>query len=714
MIGLLLSLFFLGAPMQANELAKTDCPPVIDGKMEAMWTECTEMSGSFAEITPDFGKITDESASMRMCYDKENFYIFIDAKQDPSTFVEVNAVRDKGWLQDQIGIIIDPMGNGAEEYFIIFGLAGNLMDMRKMRKASDVEDGTWDCEVEYAVRKYDEGYTVEAKIPFSNFKLSGKKEVKWGVNFYRRVFSTNSQSVYSALSAFNDDAEFDALIPVTMKDIGQKVKVDITPYGVYGAIVDSSIADYGNAGIDAKINMNSSSVLNFAFNPDYSQLEGDPLTFTVNNQYARYYSEYRPFFIEETNIFRTADRINYTRSTVNPYIAGKYTYKDPSNQIGIISAYDKTDPNVGNEEAVVNIGRYTRQIGGSNAGIMLMNKYFVESGIDNTVIMADGGWFPNPNLRFTGYVAGNYKIAADSTDEFEYLRDQSGYAYSGRVVFADQNWIWAVESEGVSGDFRNEMGYETYRDLNVVANYLAKRLFLNNSIVKYIEIGETSVFVYPWSGLSDYIENIGEQAQFTLAPEIRFRLFNGANIRAVFTNDNEIYNGYYFSSKYGYINLDSRITSYLRFDFYGRTGDQIDYNYSKLGWSDVFVYNIYYTPAGFLSLNTGCAYSYFKSDTIGNATSRSEIENQQFRWRGLTFDGGITYTPSNVLSMKLIGELQNIYYAEGYISENEEHEQNRTLFFVTEYKPSLGNVVYIGGRYPDKTIFFKFTTRFSV
>jgi len=61
-----------------------------------------------------------------------------------------------------------------------------------------------------------------------------------------------------------------------------------------------------------------------------------------------------------------------------------------------------------------------------------------------------------------------------------------------------------------------------------------------------------------------------------------------------------------------------------------------------------------------------------------------------------------------------MGEWQFIDYAEGYCIDGTMHEQNKTLFFITEYKPSVGNVVYLGGRYPDNTIFFKFTTRISI
>jgi len=672
------------------------------------------MAGKYTEVMPEFGKLIDDSASMKMCYDKDNIYLLIDAKQDPSTFVEVNAVRDKGWLQDQIGIVIDPMGNGAEEFYIVFGLAGNIMDMRKMRKISDMEDGTWDCDVEYKVRKYDQGYIVEAKIPFKNFKISAGKEVKWGINFYRRVFHTNSQSFFNAISALNDDAEYDALMPVTMKDIGAGIKMDITPYGVYGAVVDSSIDDYGNAGIDAKININSSSVLNFAFNPDYSQLEGDPLIFEVNNHYARYCSEYRPFFVEETGVFKTSDRINYTRSTVNPYIAGKYTYKDPENQIGIISAFDKEDVNVGNEDALVNMIRYSRQFGNNSLGAMLMNRYTIDDDVDNSVIMVDGGFFPNSDLRITTLVAANIKADFSNTDSPIFINEESGYTYDGGLIYADQNWIFAFQTEGVSGDFNNEMGYETYNDLNVFANYSAKRFFINNKIFKYVELGETFIFAYPWTGLKKYLDNPTENIQYSICPEIKTRLFNGADIRLNWKYENEVYSGYYFNSMSGNFYANSRINSYLRFDFSGRTGQQIDYNYARLGWSDVAVYNIYYTLAEFLSLNTGAAYSYFKSDSSGNARNSSEIDEYGFRWKGFTVDGGITYSPGNTVSLKLIGELQFIDYAEGYCEDGTMHEQKKTLFFITEYKPSVGNVVYLGGRYPDNTIFFKFTTRISV
>ena len=39
---------------------------------------------------------------------------------------------------------------------------------------------------------------------------------------------------------------------------------------------------------------------------------------------------------------------------------------------------------------------------------------------------------------------------------------------------------------------------------------------------------------------------------------------------------------------------------------------------------------------------------------------------------------------------------------------------NDKIFCVIEDKPSIGNVIYLGGRYPEKMLFFKCTHRFML
>ena len=62
-------------------------------------------------------------------------------------------------------------------------------------------------------------------------------------------------------------------------------------------------------------------------NPDFSQVESDAGQVTVNERFALFYPEKRPFFLEGIELFSTPNQLVYTRQIVNPIAGGKVTGK---------------------------------------------------------------------------------------------------------------------------------------------------------------------------------------------------------------------------------------------------------------------------------------------------------------------------------------------------------------------------------------------------
>lgn len=72
------------------------------------------------------------------------------------------------------------------------------------------------------------------------------------------------------------------------------------------------------AGLDLKWTPNADTALDFAVNPDFSQIEADIAQITANEQFALSYPEKRPFFLEGVELFSTPVRAVYTRSMTDP------------------------------------------------------------------------------------------------------------------------------------------------------------------------------------------------------------------------------------------------------------------------------------------------------------------------------------------------------------------------------------------------------------
>ena len=364
--------------------------PVIDGVMDVdEWSDAFIYKDLYFEIVPILGNEPSDSMHIYIGHDKENIYVLFNAFQDTSTIIQKNALRDQMGAQDMVALILDPMGNKQEEYFIMLALPNVITDFRKtMTNGSLYMDMTWNCRCNFKTLITDYGYIVELALPLDNFRRQQGDTLNMNINFFRRIESGNMELSYFDIEDMSSQGELDALHPIILTDVENKREsIDIMPYGTYGAILNDNT--YSSAGLDARVPLGSTSVMNFAFNPDFSQLEGDPLRIDFNSEYALYYSEYRPFFTEERGVFQTDNSLYYSRAIINPYIAGRYTVKDPNNQAGIIFAYDQADSNIGNNDALASVMKYKRKISDHYLGALFTARRDLEDDYNNAVFSGD-------------------------------------------------------------------------------------------------------------------------------------------------------------------------------------------------------------------------------------------------------------------------------------------------------------------------------------
>src|SRR5258708_33172228 len=74
----------------------------------------------------------------------------------------------------------------------------------------------------------------------------------------------------------------------------------------------------GEPGMDAKFVIHDPFVVDMTANPDFSQVESEDPQITVNQRFAVYFPEKRPFFLENEDYFRTPLDLFFTRSIGDP------------------------------------------------------------------------------------------------------------------------------------------------------------------------------------------------------------------------------------------------------------------------------------------------------------------------------------------------------------------------------------------------------------
>src|SRR5262249_17662373 len=81
------------------------------------------------------------------------------------------------------------------------------------------------------------------------------------------------------------------------------------------------------AGLGAKFVAKDALTFDVTLNPDFSQVESDDPQVTVNQRFAVFFPEKRPFFIENAGFFQTPVNLFFSRDIQDPQFGARMTGK---------------------------------------------------------------------------------------------------------------------------------------------------------------------------------------------------------------------------------------------------------------------------------------------------------------------------------------------------------------------------------------------------
>jgi Domain of unknown function (DUF5916) len=122
------------------------------------------------------------------------------------------------------------------------------------------------------------------------------------------------------------------------------------------------------AGLDAKFVLKDALTFDVTLNPDFSQVESDDPQVTVNQRFAVFFPEKRPFFIENAGFFMTPINLFFSRQIADPQFGSRMTGKVGNWTLGAL-AIDDRQPGLGfttgpySTRAADGVVRVTREFG---------------------------------------------------------------------------------------------------------------------------------------------------------------------------------------------------------------------------------------------------------------------------------------------------------------------------------------------------------------
>ncbi len=480
--GFCLLAFSTAAFASTARIPNTSLEIRIDGRLdEDAWRNATQIEID-KETRPGENIPAKVTTTAYILEDGESLFIAFDARDpDPSAIRAFLRDRDSAWNDDFVGVVLDTYNDERRAFEFFANPLGVQMDLTN-DDVNGNEDSSWDAIWDSAGRIHDAGYVVEMEIPLSQLRFpSNQAEQTWGIDllrFYPRDhryrFSNNAldREVNCYLCQMSKISGLENAKPSRDLEIVPTIPASQTESTDDPGVVplDGSGAD-GEVGVSIRWGITPDLTANFAVNPDFSQVEADVAQLDVNNQFALFFPERRPFFLEGADYFNTPMRAVFTRTVADPTVGAKLTGKRGKNTFGAFMAEDDVTnilfPGAfGSDGTTLDggntafVGRYSRSFGdASSVGALLTSR----QGDDyhNHVGGLDMRWRINDNHNLqVQYLRTDTEYPDEVATEF----DQPLGSFDGTGAYVGYNYSsreygMYVRHLDKSNDFRADSGF---------------------------------------------------------------------------------------------------------------------------------------------------------------------------------------------------------------------------------------------------------------
>lgn len=319
--------------MQVHEIPKLATPIAFDGKVSAgEWDSIDTLT--LVSHWPTYSETPNKRTWLRVAYDDRFLYVSAVCFDDINNIQEPTFERDAiSMTMDQITVLLDTYNDNENGLAFVVTPAGSRADLSVWNDAQGTlpVDVSWNSYWEAEVAKSENGWSMEARIPFSSlrFQLVDDK-VTMGMIVYRYMPQNRQMDIYPKVppdwgfwSFFKPSQAQD----VQFTGIRNKRPWFTSPYGLAGAgyhHLDADGATYPEkvndnrltAGIDVQHALTDNLNLDLTVNTDFAQVEADDQIVNLS-RFSYFFPEKRRFFLERSSImefgFDNSNRLFYSR-----------------------------------------------------------------------------------------------------------------------------------------------------------------------------------------------------------------------------------------------------------------------------------------------------------------------------------------------------------------------------------------------------------------
>ena len=547
-----------GATMRATRLAE---PLEFDGRLDDAIYDRVPGVGGFIQALPLEGEPATEPTDVWVFYDDEAVYIAGRCwDSQPHRMVATEMRRDNFGIfnNENLAVILDTFYDRRNAFFFYMNPLGGFFDGLIADENPPNRDWTavWDSRA----ARFENGWTMEMRIPFKTLRYAGGGPQVWGINFRRVVRWKNELSyltrVPAALGPRAITKVSSAGTLVGLVAPASSRTVEVKPYltgDAAGIRADAGglERDYGgDFGVDAKVGITSGLTADLTWNTDFAQVEADAQQINLT-RFSLFFPEKREFFLEGQGMFSFGTssrsppagstrsfgppsstpvlffsrRIGIADGQVVPILGGgRVTGKLGDFGVGALAIRTGANTAAGAPETDFSVLRLKRDIlNRSTVGVMGTYRSRGAGGLGRNFAYgmdARFGFFDNLTIQ---------TYAAWTQNELE---DETGMSYLGQLDYNGDRYGLKTERLVVGDGFDPGIGFLRRRDFQ--RNYAEARFSPRPHSISWLRrIG--------WTGSFDYTtdnESVLETRILQLRTEVE--LENGDRLNLDATRNHEV------------------------------------------------------------------------------------------------------------------------------------------------------------------------------
>ncbi len=386
--------------------------------------------------------------------------------------------RDNLFDDDFVGVILDTYNDNLRALEFFVNPLGAQADLIRDDNNGG-EDSSWDAIWNSAGQITPTGYVVEMEIPYTEMQMPATRGKKiWGIAFLRSLpRSTRYQILDHPLDRNNSCFLCQSRRFTGFANAHRGRDLEITPSLTLKAEQNrpdinapySGITTDIQPSLDINWGISPNLTLNATINPDFSQVETDSAQLNINETFALYYPEKRPFFLENADYFSTRLNLIHTRNIAAPdyglrlvgktgdHAWGTFLTNDSLTTILLPGTFGSRLVSL-QRESLDFAGRFRHDFGNSStAGALVTHRS--ASGYQNSVLSADSRYRWSDSITLSAQLAHSQTRNPPEAMEYGLEKTTTGSAIYAAFEHRTQHWNNRLTFRDFDRNFRADLGF---------------------------------------------------------------------------------------------------------------------------------------------------------------------------------------------------------------------------------------------------------------